>query len=55
MKTYEVTYYRTYIVEANSEEEAKTLAHEDAKFDFSDEAKGVDRIVTKPYEDIVIN
>ena len=39
MKTYEVTYYRTYIVEANSEEEAKTLAHEDAKFDFSDEAE----------------
>ena len=54
MKTYEVTYYRIYTVDAENEESAKELAHEDAKFDFDNEAKGVDRIVTEPYETIVI-
>ena len=53
-ETYEVTYYVTYTVEAESAEEAELIANEDADVDFNGGNKGVDRIVKEYGEDIII-
>jgi hypothetical protein len=53
-ETYEVTYYITYTVDAESSEEAELIANEDADLSFRGGNKGVDRIVKEYGEDIII-
>ena len=54
MKTYEVTYYITYTIEADSQPEAENEAMERAWFDFTDKGKGTNVVTVEYGEDILI-
>jgi len=54
MKTYEVTYYITYTIEADTQPEAEDVAMEHAMLDFTDEGKGANIITVNYGEDILI-
>ena len=54
MKTYEVTYYITYKIDADSQPEAEDEAMGHAMLDFTDEGKGADVVTVDYGEDILI-
>ena len=54
MKEYEVMAWIIYPIEANNQKEAEKKAKEEAKYDFTDEGKGVDFKVVDAGEDIII-